>query len=269
MNSVKIKNLSFAEENFVKTQLFGTGYVGFYDLMNKFYLCIPTAARVQAGRFWKRAQFKDDENVSLGTHWLSYDKTSGGDDWRIYIATPSLNVLFREAEQAALDLAKCDVGIMQNIVATGTPAFWTTDDDNFILSVKSAIQSTRAGEPDIIVKKPMGITVGEITNKTPFVADKIQEQKKIIRNEFLTRIGILTANSSKRERVQTMEIEAGVGESIDLIYSIIDYWNKQNETYGLPYEMEFNGTSEAYYAPTDDEIEEKEVKEDERIITET
>lgn len=269
MNSVKIKNLSFAEENFVKTQLFGTGYVGFYDLMNKFYLCIPTAARVQSGRFWKRAQFKDDENVSLGTHWLSYDKTSGGDDWRVYIATPSLNVLFREAEQAALDLAKCDVGIMQNIVATGTPAFWTTDDDNFILSVRAAVQSTRAGEPDIIVKKPMGISVGEITNKTPFVADKIQEQKKIIRNEFLTRIGILTANSSKRERVQTLEIEAGVGESIDLIYSIIDYWNKQNETYGLPYEMEFNGTSEAYYAPTDDEIEEKEVKENERIITET
>ena len=79
----------------------------------------------------------------------------------------------------------------------------------------------------------------------------------------------MTANSSKRERVQTMEIEAGVGESIDLIYSIIDYWNKQNETYGLPYEMEFNGTSEAYYAPTDDENEEKEVKENERIIAET
>ena len=85
--------------------------------------------------------------------------------------------------------------------------------------------------------------------------------KKIIRNEFLTRIGILTANSSKRERVQTMEIEAGVGESIDLIYSIIDYWNKQNETYGLPYEMEFNGTSEAYYAPNDDENEEKIIEE--------
>ena len=92
-------------------------------------------------------------------------------------------------------------------------------------------------------------------NETPFVADKIQEQKKIIRNEFLTRIGILTANSSKRERVQTAEIEAGIGETVDLIYTVIDYWNKQNEQYGLPYTMEFNGTTEAYYAPKYDETE--------------
>lgn len=263
MNSVKIKNLSFPEENFVKTQLFGTGYVGFYDLTETFYLCIPSAVRTQAGRFWKRAQFINAENISIGTHELSYEATEGGDAWRVFIATPSLNILFREAEQAAIDLAKCDVGIMQNIVAVGTPAFWTSDDDSFALSVKAAVQATRNGESDIIVRKPMGVSVGEITNKTPFVADKIQEQKKIIRNEFLTRIGILTANSSKRERVQTMEIEAGVGESVDLIYSIIDYWNKQNETYGLPYEMEFNGTSETYYAPVDDETDETEITEEE------
>ena len=114
------------------------------------------------------------------------------------------------------------------------------------------MQATESGETHVIIKKPLSSMLNTMKNETPFVADKIQEQKKIIRNEFLTRIGILTANSSKRERVQTAEIEAGIGETVDLIYTVIDFWNKQNEQYGLPYTMEFNGTTEAYYAPIDE-----------------
>ena len=61
-----------------------------------------------------------------------------------------------------------------------------------------------------------------------------------------------------------MEIEAGVGEAVDLIYTVIDYWNKQMKQYGLEkYKMTFNGTTENYYAPTeeDEDNENNEVEE--------
>lgn len=254
MNSVKINGLSFAEENFAKTQLFSTGVVGYYGLIDKFLKTLPETSILQPGRFWKQGQFFDADNVAIGRHEYDFE-TKGTGAWRIFVATPARSVLFDEAMKAACDLADCDVGIMQNIRAVRTPAFWLTDNADFVLSVESAVQATESGETHVIIKKPLSSMLNTMKNETPFVADKIQEQKKIIRNEFLTRIGILTANSSKRERVQTAEIEAGIGETVDLIYTVIDYWNKQIDQYGLPYTMEFNGTTEAYYAPTGDETE--------------
>ena len=251
MNSVKINGLSFAEENFAKTQLFSTGSVGYYGLINKFLKTLPETAILQDGRFWKQGQFFDANNVAIGRHVYDFE-TRSAESWRIFIATPSNTILFDEAMKAACDLADCDVGIMQNIRAVRTPAFWVSENSDFILSVKSAVQDTECGKTNVIIQKPLSAMLTTMKNETPFVADKIQEQKKIIRNEFLTRIGILTANSSKRERVQTAEIEAGIGETVDLIYTVIDFWNKQNEQYGLPFTMEFNGTTEAYYAPTDE-----------------
>lgn len=260
MNSVKINGLSFAEENFAKTQLFSTGFVGYYGLIDKFLKTMPETAILQDGRFWKQGQFFDASNIAIGRHEYDFE-TKDAEAWRIFVATPAKSVLFDEALKAACDLADCDVGIMQNIRAVRTPAFWITDNADFVLSVENAVQVTESGETHVIIKKPLSSMLNTMKNETPFVADKIQEQKKIIRNEFLTRIGILTANSSKRERVQTAEIEAGIGETVDLIYTVIDYWNKQNEQYGLPYTMEFNGTTEAYYAPTDGDETETEVNE--------
>lgn len=255
MNSVKIDGLSFAEENFAKTQLFACGYVGYYGLVDKFLKTIPETAILQDGRFWKMGQYYDRNNIAIGRHVYNFDDNDAL-DWRIFIATPSITILFDEAMKAACDLAECDVGIMQNIKAVRTPAFWVTDNSDFVLSVKSAVQDTENGQSNVIIKKPLSSMLNTMVNETPFVADKIQEQKKIIRNEFLTRIGILTANSSKRERVQSMEIEAGIGETVDLIYTVIDYWNKQMKQYGLEkYKMVFNGTTEDYYAPINNEDE--------------
>ena len=87
-------------------------------------------------------------------------------------------------------------------------------------------------------------------NETPFLADKFNEMKKEYRNEFLSRLGIMTANTMKRERVQTAEVNAGMGEAVDLIYTVIDFWNKQAESYGLEkYKMTYNGVSEAITNP--------------------
>ena len=164
------------------------------------------------------------------------------------IERTSLSIITAELETLGLTPPPETAAVVKRVIHT-------TADFDYAKNLRftpGAVQSTESGETSVIIEKKLATSLSTMKNETPFVADKIQEQKKIIRNEFLTRIGILTANSSKRERVQTAEIEAGIGETVDLIYTVIDFWNKQIEQYRLPYKMEFNGTTEAYYAPTDE-----------------
>ena len=246
MNSVKIENLGFYDEYFVKTQLFGTGYVGYQQSANRFLRTLPEKVIPQKGRLWKNGQFYNENNVSLGVHPYAYNNEAG-DKWRILLANPSYLPLFDVLETYASLLADCRVTIKQNINACKTPSFWVTDDADFAYSVKQAIQSTLDGDPAVVTKKEISTALSTMKNETPYIADKIHQEYREILNEVMNRVGILTANTSKRERVQSTEVMAGVGQSIDSVYTIIDFWNKQVESYGLPFKMEFNGSLEELY----------------------
>lgn len=253
-NSVKINELNFYDEFFVKNQLFENGYVGYYETTDKFYKTLPEETKPQTGRLWKNGQFLDEYNVSLGTHVYSF-KRGAFDAWRILIANPSISALMPVIETYASLLADCRVSIKQNINAVKTPSFWVVEDSDTELSIKQIAQQTIEGKPAVIVKKNVTETLSSMKNETPFIADKIHQEYREILNEVLSRLGILTANTSKRERVQSAEVNAGLGQSIDSIYTIIDFWNKQIESYGLPYKMEFNGVSETLYTGEEPESE--------------
>lgn len=256
-NSIKINGLGYYEEFFVKSQLFSVGYVGLHE-GDGFYITIPEKVIPQFGRLWKNGIFKDEYNKSIGVHEYNYE-TAFGDTWRILLASPTFKPLFNTLETYAALLADCRVAIKQNLNAVKTPSFWVVDDADFALSVKQATQQTLEGEAAVIVKKTLAGALSSMKNETPFVADKVHEEYRELLNEVLSRVGILTANTSKRERVQSAEVNAGVGQAIDNIYTIIDFWNKQIETYNLPYKMEFNGTIEELY--TDEESEQETINE--------
>ena len=57
----------------------------------------------------------------------------------------------------------------------------------------------------------------------------------------------MTANTAKRERVQSAEVEASVGEVVDSLYIPIDNFNAQCDQYGLPFKMAINSVVEDYY----------------------
>ena len=265
MNAVRIDGLDYRREYFVKKNLFEKGYVGYNGDAGEFLITIPSKGILQVGDLWRNGEFKTRDNKSLGVHPYSYGDTpeQAFNVWRIFLANPSITPLFEIAHDFAELLAECDVGIRQNVCAVRTPAFWVVDDETFALSINHAIQAQQDGAPTIAISSAMAGTLKSLTNETPYIADKLNQIKKEFRNEFLTRIGILTANTNKRERVQTAEVTATVGESVDLIYSVIDFWNKQNDSYGLPYTMKFNGVTEDYYAPTEDG-EDKDESEDEK-----
>ena len=65
-------------------------------------------------------------------------------------------------------------------------------------------------------------------------------------------MGILTANTDKRERVQSAEVNAKLGEASDYIYLLIDNFNRQATSYGLPFRAVYNGSMEEIYEDGDE-----------------
>ena len=47
--------------------------------------------------------------------------------------------------------------------------------------------------------------------------------------------------------MQSAEVNASLGQASDYIYMLIDNFNKQCDSYGLPYKMTFNGSMEEIY----------------------
>ena len=82
---------------------------------------------------------------------------------------------------------------------------------------------------------------------TNYLVDKFTEARDHEENKLLNKLGILTANTAKKERVQSAEVNSTLNVSSDYIYLFIDTFNKQCETYGLPFEMVFNGSMEELY----------------------
>ena len=67
------------------------------------------------------------------------------------------------------------------------------------------------------------------------------------RDDLLNKLGIISSNDMKKERVQARELDASIIQSTDYIYSLVDSFNKSCVAYDLPYKMVFNGTLEEMY----------------------
>ena len=86
-----------------------------------------------------------------------------------------------------------------------------------------------------------------VQTETPYMVDKFVTYRDQERDRLLNKLGIMSANINKRERVQVGEVNATVGQCMDYIYLLIDTFNKQMETYGLPFEMVLNESLEELY----------------------
>ena len=67
------------------------------------------------------------------------------------------------------------------------------------------------------------------------------------RDILLNKLGIVTGNDDKKERVQSAEVNATITQASDYVYMIIDTFNKQMITYGIDAKMVFNGSMEEIY----------------------
>lgn len=116
----------------------------------------------------------------------------------------------------AQKLANCDAAIDVNLFNSRLPYIFQAKDQVTADSFKAMFDEIAQGNPAVYVDESLGkllpneqgsaITV--FKGKETFIADVVQNEKMAIINEFLTTIGINTANTTKRERQIVDEVNA-------------------------------------------------------------
>lgn len=249
LNAVKIidkgsgQTLPFVVENFIKRALFENGAAGYDKITRQWYYVYGEGLN----------EYGKPTNLVLVTangKTLSrkayYDKDEDGAYEVLGLPIPNLTIgaIIQETTEF---MQNCDVAMRQNLEACKTPYIVVCRDENLRLSFDTALQQKQLGQAAIVVSEELGDGLKAISINTNYLVDKFREARDAERDTLLNKFGILTSNVNKRERVQSAEVNATLGQASDYIYLLIDTFNKQMETYAIPCEMVFNGSMEEIY----------------------
>ena len=255
MNAVKLVDNTgtsdFILDTYVKRRLFGGGSIGYDKITQTFARCYgqnidkygnPTTLVFYSdnGRSWTRK--------------ACYDKSVNG----AYLlkTLPLPFALFDIIDKSVDFINLCDVAIKQNIEAIKTPYIVVVRDEDTRLSLEHAIQEKQSGQAAIVVNSDIAEGLKGVSINTNYVSDKINEIKNKERDKLLNKLGVLTANTDKRERVQVGEVNATIGECSDYINMVIDTFNRQCETYDIPYKLELSNSLNLYMNENEEDNEE-------------
>ena len=249
MNAVKIIDkgsgspLPFVVEAFAKQALFENGSVG-YDLITRQFYYVYGEGLDEYGKPTKLNLVT--ANGKVFTRPAYYEKDPDG-AYEI-LALPMSNLTMGAIVQETTEfMENCDVAMRQNLEACKTPYIVVCRDDDMRLSFEQAIQQKQQGQAVVLVSPELGDGLKAISITTNYLVDKFAMARDGERDTLLNKLGILTSNDNKKERIQSAEVNATLGQASDYIYLLIDTFNKQMETYGLPFEMKFNGSMEEIY----------------------
>ena len=253
MNAVKVvsaqgeASINYEEETFLKRGLFENGSMGYDKITKKWYyvyglglnddgdpteLCFVTAN----GKTFTRPAYYDNK-----------------DDGAYKVDALPINMSMSQMIKATTDfMINCEMAMKQNLEACKTPYIVVCKNENLRLSFETAIQQKQTGQAVIVVNEDLGDGLKAIDIGVTYLVDRFAEARDTERDTLLTKLGILTANIDKKERVQSAEVNATIGQASDYIYMLIDNFNKQCDSYGLPYKMIFNGSMEEIYLNDND-----------------
>lgn len=253
LNAVKIIDkgsgapLPFVVETFVKRALFENNAAG-YDKLSKQWYYVYGEGLNDYGKH-TRLIFVTANGKAFERR-AYYDKDDDGAYAIVGLPVPNLS-MGAIIEETTDFMLNCDIAMRQNLEACKTPYIVVCRDDEMRLSVLTAIQQKQEGQAALVVSPELGEGLKAVNVTTNFLVDKFREARDAERDTLLNKLGILTSNVNKRERVQSAEVNATLGQASDYIYLLIDTFNKQAETYGLPFEMVFNGSMEEIYLDGD------------------
>ena len=253
MNAVKVvsaqgeASINYEEETFLKRGLFENGSMGYDKITKKWYyvyglglnddgdpteLCFVTAN----GKTFTRPAYYDNK-----------------DDGAYKVDALPINMSMSQMIKATTDfMINCEMAMTQNLEACKTPYIVVCKNENLRLSFETALQQKQTGQAVVVVSEELGDGLKAVDIGVTYLVDRFAEARDTERDTLLTKLGILTANTDKKERVQSAEVNATIGQASDYIYMIIDNFNKQCDSYGLPYKMIFNGSMEEIYLNDND-----------------
>lgn len=135
-----------------------------------------------------------------------------------------------------------DMAIQQNVDACKTMTLVEVANQETLNTLQNANESRRIGASLIFNRKSVNfqdaLTVAS-TGAT-YLGDKFMELRKEVINETLATLGISTANTDKRERVQDSEINAGNGYALASLNVLINTFNYDAEVGGLDIRLKGN-----------------------------
>ena len=253
MNAVKVvsaqgeASINYEEETFLKRGLFENGSMGYDKITKKWYyvyglglnddgdpteLCFVTAN----GKTFTRPAYYDNK-----------------DDGAYKVDALPINMSMSQMIKATTDfMINCEMAMKQNLEACKTPYIVVCKNENLRLSFETALQQKQTGQAVVVVSEELGDGLKAVDIGVTYLVDRFAEARDTERDTLLTKLGILTANTDKKERVQSAEVNATIGQASDYIYMLIDNFNKQCDSYGLPYKMVFNGSMEEIYLNDND-----------------
>ena len=125
-------------------------------------------------------------------------------------------------------LASADCGIDVNIMNSKLAFIAEAETQAQSATIKNAFKRITSGEPLVVFKKdnlkPTGSSLNVFFNhlKENYIANDIQDTKRRIYNEFLSKLGINNSNTDKRERLITQEVNSNTEELENNVNTIRD-----------------------------------------------
>lgn len=154
-------------------------------------------------------------NVILG----QFNRSIGNNCAHIYIK-PSYSGFGQLLDIYAYLLGNCDGSIAVNLMNTRVSFIGEVESKAQAESMRKMYDQISEGDPAVFVKKGMASQFTYLNPKQTYIAEDIMKLKKMIRQEFLSIIGIGNVSMEKRERLNTSEVEYGNEEAK---YSIVNY----------------------------------------------
>jgi len=178
-----------------------------------------------------------DEPISYTAYGVGYNKSYDKDDCVLirnnYLDRPTDYSVMLFASR----LTEAERTIDVNIKAQKTPILIRCDEKDR-LTMKNLYSQFSGNEPFIMGSKSLNLEALKVLKTdAPYIADKVQVYKREVWNEALTFFGINNANSDKRERLITDEVNAN-NEVIDInaqamLLTRLEACKAINKKYGL------------------------------------
>lgn len=248
MNALKIertdgKIIPFAQERLIKLYLIENGCCCYDKLTEKWSGAFGIGKNDEGMPISLNIFFMNGKSYSRPASYDSEDETGA----YFILATPDFLNFSDMIQETTSFITTCNNAIIQNVNAIKTPFIGVCKDNNLLLSIEHAIEQQQEGRPVLVVSEELGEALKGVSINTQYVADKIETIKNQWRDRLINKLGIMSANIDKKERVQVGEVNATIGQCEDYIYLLIDTFNNQMESYNIPFKMKFNGSMEELY----------------------
>lgn len=141
----------------------------------------------------------------------------------------------------AEQLAQIDRSINVNLMNSNVTALFQASNKKQADTVKEAYGKATTGEPLVVINRDVlngeGIEPMFPDVSKTFIVDRLQDAKRRVLNEFLTKIGIRNANYEKKERLNSMEVSENNDETASIVTimyeNILEGMEKLNAISGL------------------------------------